>query len=79
MKTITLELNDNVFDEINQYLKEFHKSQTELIKEALNEYILKRKKEKLKQQIQKASFKTRKIDEISDFDNTLLDGIDEKG
>jgi len=75
MKTLTLELNDNIFDELHNYLKEFHKTQTEVIKEALNEYLLKRKKERLKNQIQKASFKTRKIDEISDFDDTLMDGL----
>jgi metal-responsive CopG/Arc/MetJ family transcriptional regulator len=77
MKTITLKVDDNFFEELSNLVKEYKTTKTEFIKEAIKEYKNKKEKEKLKKLFYTASLKvreeSRRINE--EFDDCIGDGI----
>ncbi|MEO1928082.1 MAG: ribbon-helix-helix protein, CopG family [Nautiliaceae bacterium] len=77
MKTITLKVDDNFFEEFSNLVKEYKTTKTEFIKEAIKEYKNKKEKEKLKKLFYNASLKVRekskKINE--EFEDSTNDGI----
>jgi len=79
MKTITLKTDDNLFKKISDLAKSLHISKSELIREAIKEYEKNLYKKSLKKKIQEASFKVRKEikEEINDWEDTYLDGLND--
>jgi len=77
MKTITLKVDDNFFEELNRLVKECRTTKTEFIKEAIREYKNKMEKEKLRKIMHNASLKVRKdIKKVTnDFDSCVGDGL----
>ena len=77
MKTITLKVDDNFFEELSNLVKEYKTTKTEFIKEAIKEYKNKKEKEKLKKIFYTASLKVReeskRINE--EFEDSISDGI----
>ncbi len=77
MKTITLKVDDNFFEELSNLVKEYKTTKTEFIKEAIKEYKNKKEKEKLKKLFYTASLKVReeskRINE--EFEDSISDGI----
>ena len=77
MHTITLKADDNFFMMLNEMATTFGTSRSELIRNAIINYKETLEKEKLKQQIKKASLKVRKesLKIANEFENTLNDGL----
>lgn len=77
MHTITLKTDDNFFAMLNEMVATFGTSRSELIRNAVINYKETLEKEKLKQQIKKASLKVRKESKkaASEFEGTLSDGL----
>jgi metal-responsive CopG/Arc/MetJ family transcriptional regulator len=78
MHTITLKTDDNFFAMLNEMVATFGTSRSELIRNAVINYKETLEKEKLKQQIKKASLKVRKESKkaANEFEGTLSDGLD---
>ena len=74
MKTLTLNLDENVFNELQLILTEYNKTPTELIEEIIKEY----KKEQIKNTLITESLNLRdshlKIN--NEFDITTNDGLE---
>ena len=77
MHTITLKADDNFFKMLNEMATIFGTSRSELIRNAIINYKETLEKEKLKQQIKKASLKVRKesLKIANEFEDTLNDGL----
>jgi len=78
MHTITLKTDDNFFTMLNEMAVIFGTSRSELIRNAVINYKETLEKEKLKQQIKKASLKVRNesMKMANEFENTLGDGLE---
>ena len=78
MHTITLKTDDNFFTMLNEMAVVFGTSRSELIRNAVINYKETLEKEKLKQQIKKASLKVRNesMKMANEFENTLSDGLE---
>jgi hypothetical protein len=78
MHTITLKADDNFFTMLNEMAVIFGTSRSELIRNAVINYKETLEKEKLKQQIKKASLKVRNesVKMTNEFENTLGDGLE---
>lgn len=77
MHTITLKTDDTFFTMLNEMVAAFGTSRSELIRNAVINYKETLEKEKLKQQIKKASFKVRSesLKIANEFESTLNDGL----
>ncbi|MDQ1263584.1 MAG: hypothetical protein QG559_585 [Campylobacterota bacterium] len=77
MHTITLKTDDNFFTMLNEMVATFGTSRSELIRNAVINYKETLEKEKLKEQIKKASIKVRNesLKIVNEFDDTLNDGL----
>jgi len=77
MHTITLKTDNNFFTMLNEMAANFGTSRSELIRNAVINYKETLEKEKLKQQIKKASFNVRNesIKIANEFEDTLTDGL----
>lgn len=77
MHTITLKTDDNFFTMLNEMVATFGTSRSELIRNAVINYKETLEKEKLKQQIKKASLKVRNesLKIVNEFEGTLNDGL----
>lgn len=78
MHTITLKTDDNFFAMLNEMVAAFGTSRSELIRNAVINYKETLEKEKLKQQIKKASLNVRNesLKIANEFEGTLSDGLD---
>ncbi len=78
MHTITLKTDDNFFTMLNEMAVMFGTSRSELIRNAVINYKETLEKEKLKQQIKKASLKVRNesVKMANEFEDTLNDGLE---
>lgn len=78
MHTITLKTDDNFFTMLNEMVAAFGTSRSELIRNAVINYKETLEKEKLKQQIKKASLNVRNesLKIANEFEGTLSDGLD---
>lgn len=77
MHTITLKADDNFFTMLNEMVAIFGTSRSELIRNAIINYKETLEKEKLKQQIKKASLKVRNesMKMANELEDTLNDGL----
>ena len=77
MHTITLKADDNFFTMLNEMATTFGTSRSELIRNAIINYKETLEKEKLKQQIKKASLKVRNesLKIANEFEDTLSGGL----
>ena len=77
MKTITLKTDDNFFEKVTTLAKQLHLSKSELIRRSISEYEHIVQKQKMKEQMKKASMLVREesMKTIKEFDNTLDDGL----
>ena len=76
MKTITLKTNEVFFTQVDIMAKELKLSKSEFIRKAVVFYGKNIKKQRIKQQIQSASFLTRESDDgLGDFEHTINDGL----
>lgn len=77
MHTITLKTDDNFFAMLNEMVAAFGTSRSELIRNAVINYKETLEKEKLKQQIKKASLNVRNesLKIANEFEGTLSDGL----
>lgn len=77
MHTITLKTDDNFFTMLNEMVATFGTSRSELIRNAVINYKETLEREKLKQQIKKASLKVRNesLKIVNEFEGTLNDGL----
>lgn len=77
MHTITLKTDDNFFAMLNEMVAAFGTSRSELIRNAVINYKETLEKEKLKQQIKKASLNVRNesLKIANEFEDTLNDGL----
>ncbi len=78
MHTITLKADDDFFAMLNSIVKKLGTSRSKLIRDAVLSYNETLEKEKLKEQIKKASMLTR-TDSLSvadKFETTLADGLE---
>jgi predicted transcriptional regulator len=78
MKTITLKTDDSFFDKVTMLAKQLHLSKSELIRRSISEYELIVQKQKLKEQMTKASQRVREesLKSIQNFESTLGDGLE---
>lgn len=78
MHTISLKTDDNFFQLLNEMVKDLGTTKSDLIRQAVLNYKKNLEKEKLRQQIKRASLRGReqslKIEK--EFEDTLLDGLD---
>jgi metal-responsive CopG/Arc/MetJ family transcriptional regulator len=77
MHTITLKTDDNFFTMLNEMVVTFGTSRSELIRNAVINYKETMEKEKLKEQIKKASLKVRNesLKIANELEDTLSDGL----
>jgi len=77
MHTITLKSDDDFFIMLNEMVKSLNTTRSDLIRRAVIHYRSVLEKEKLKEQIKKASIKTRKnsLSVLRDFDDISDDGL----
>jgi len=77
MHTITLKTDDNFFEMLNEMVKTFGTTRSELIRSAVINYKESLEKEKLKIQIQKASQKVREesLKMAQELEDDLQDGL----
>lgn len=77
MHTITLKTDDNFFTMLNEMVATFGTSRSELIRNAVINYKETMEKEKLKEQIKKASLKVRNesLKIANELEDTLSDGL----
>jgi len=77
MHTITLKSDSDFFIMLNEMVKSLNTTRSDLIRKAVIHYRSVLEKEKLKQQIKKASMRTRKesLSISREFDNTVDDGL----
>ena len=77
MHTITLKSDNNFLAMLNEMVKSLDTTKSDLIRKAVIHYRGVLEKEKLKQQIKKASMRTREesLRLSQEFDNTIDDGL----
>jgi len=77
MHTITLKTDDTFFAMLNEMVAAFGTSRSELIRNAVINYKETLEKEKLKQQIKKASLKVRNesLKIANEFEDSINDGL----
>jgi metal-responsive CopG/Arc/MetJ family transcriptional regulator len=77
MHTITLKSDSDFFTMLNDMVKSLNTTRSDLIRRAVIHYHSVLEREKLKEQIKKASIKTRKdsLNISRDFDNIADDGL----
>ena len=77
MHTVTLKADDRLYGQIDLMAKELHLSKSELIRRALFAYQETLHKNKVKRELQEASFKVRKADKpiIELLDGLASDGL----
>jgi len=77
MHTITLKSDDNFYEMLNEMVATLHTTKSDLIRKSVIHYKSVLEKEKLKQQIKNASYKTRKdsLSVLKEFDESLEDGL----
>ncbi len=77
MHTITLKSDSDFFIMLNEMVKSLNTTRSDLIRKAVIHYHSVLEKEKLKQQIKKASMRTRteSLSISREFDNTVDDGL----
>ncbi len=78
MHTITLKSDDNFFEMLNDMVKSLNTSRSELIRKAVINYKENLEKEKLKEQIQKASLNVREhsLQIAKEWEDTVSDGLE---
>ncbi len=78
MHTITLKSDDTFFEMLNDMVKSLNTSRSELIRKAVLNYKENLEKERLKEQIKKASINVREhsLKEAKEWEDTLDDGLD---
>lgn len=79
MHTITLKSDDNFFEMLNDMVKSLNTTRSELIRQAVINYKEKLEKEKLKEQMIKASMNVREqsLQMAKEWEDTLADGLDD--
>ena len=77
MRTITLKTDDNFFDKVTTLAKQLHLTKSELIRRSISEYELTIQRQKMKEQMKKASMLVREENNktMQDFNNTVDDGL----
>ncbi len=78
MHTITLKSDDTFFEMLNDMVKSLNTSRSELIRKAVLNYKENLEKERLKEQIKKASINVREhsLKVAKEWEDTLDDGLD---
>ncbi len=78
MHTITLKSDDNFYDMLENMVAQLNITKSELIRRSVTHYKTLMEKEKLKEQIKNASYKTREdsLRITTAFEKTLDDGLD---
>lgn len=79
MHTITLKSDDSFFEMLNDMVKSLNTTRSELIRQAVVNYKENLEKEKLKEQMEKASMNVRKhsLQMAKEWEDTLADGLDD--
>jgi len=77
MHTITLKSDDTFYNTLEEMVKTLHTTKSDLIRKAVVYYKNSLEKERLKEQIQSASFKVREesLNITKEFESTLNDGL----
>ena len=77
MHTITLKSDSDFFLMLNEMVKSLNTTRSDLIRKAVIHYRTVLEKERLKEQIKRASIKTREksLSISREFDSTLCDGL----
>ena len=77
MHTITLKSDDNFYNTLEEMVKQLQTTKSDLIRKAVVYYKDALEKERLKEQIRDASFRTREesLKISQEFEDTLSDGL----